>query len=562
MTHKHFLPRWHRGIHAVHFGFLSGLVAMVFIAALSSTIISPLWVKQADAAVSNFAAGGFWNTRVPSYTGLHPDSAGLVQDIVRQVGQYGTGFVKDSGASPVYIAEPGAAAVSVVPWDCGTGIPADLANQWQAVPVPFYAVPSGGANPQMIVYQPSSATVWEFGHMRNISGQWQACTGGRISTTSDGVFPAPYGVSSSRLAALAGQISIQELQAGEINHVMGLNMPQTNGVTWPATQSGGSVAGTPPMGLRLRLDPSVNVQALGLNSVGTAIARAAQTYGFVVWNRGGSVGVTAENPSSITVRGLPDPYNNLSTAGALSAFPWDKLQALPADYGETADVPAIMQFSASSTSARPDTTIALHWQANNVTLCTIPGLADNLPASGSFTTPRLKVSTTFVLRCGGPLGTASSQVSVSVPRVGTNDPLPVLAPSVIVDLPYSGYANIIDHLMSPEAAEQIYKVVYYEQQTYLFETAKPPFALNTSRMENGKHTVNARLYYRDGRIEEKGAGITVNNSPETLFATTQSGVIKAPPSIPAGWAALGLFMVAVVMCVGSWWGYHRAHLLN
>lgn len=536
-------------------------MAVSFVAVVVATIFSPVWVKQADAAVSNFAAGSFWNTKVPTYTNVSAESPALVQDIVRQVNQYGSGFVKDSGASPVYGAEPGAVTQTVVPWDCGSGIPAGLAAQWQAVPIPFYAVPSGGANPRMIVYQPSSATVWEFGHMRNISGQWQACTGGQISTTSDGVFTSPYGVSASGLAALAGQMSLQELQAGEVNHVIGLSLPQTNGATWPATQTNGSVAGAPPMGTRLRLDPSVNVQSLGLNSIGTAIAKAAQTYGFVVWDGGATVSVTGENPSSVTVRGLPDPYNSLGTSGALSGFPWDKLQVLPADYGETAAVPAIMQFNVSNPAPRPDTTVTLTWQATNVTMCTIPGVADNLPASGSIASPLLKVSTTFVLRCGGPLGTASSQTTVTIARVGANDSLPVMKPAVTIDQPYAGYANIIDQLMSPEAAAQVYKVVYYDKQTYLYETAKPPFALNTSRMDNGTYTIRARMYYRDGRVEEKTAGIQVQNSLET-FATTQSSVIKAPPSIPRVWAIIGLVFVVAFMSVGSWWGWHRAHLLN
>ena len=553
-------PYWHRAVHAVHFGFLSGLVASVFIAVVFATVMSPFWVSQANAAVSNFAAGSFWNTAVPSYTALHPDSAALVQDIVRQANSYGTSFIKDNGASPIYVADPGAATVSVVPWDCGSGILPNLASQWQAVPIPFFAVPSGGANAQMIVYQPSTATTWEFGHMRNVSGQWQACTGGRISTTSDGVFPSPYGVSSSGLAALAGQMSIAELKAEDINHAIGLSLPQTNGSTWPATQSAGAVAGTAPMGLRLRLDPTVNVASLGLNSAGTAIARAAQTYGFVVWNGGGTVAVTGENSVSVTTRGLADPYAAIGASSALVGFPWDKLQALPTEYGQSADTPAITQFSVSKTSVAADSSVTLTWQASSVNHCIIPGLSDNLAASGSIQTPRLRVSTIFTLRCGGPSGTASSQVSVSVARVGTNDPLPVLAPAIVIDLPYNGYANILPELMSGESAEQVYKVVYYEAETYLFETAKPPFALNTTRMENGKHNLNARVYYRDGRTEEKTAGITVNNNPEVLFATVQSSLIKAPPSVPLVWGLLGLLAVAAVMAGGTWWGWHKAHL--
>ena len=244
----------------------------------------------------------------------------------------------------------------------------------------------------------------------------------------------------------------------------------------------------------------------------------------------------------------------------MNGFPWDKLQALPSDYGQTADIPTITQFRATKDSLLPNSKTTLTWQANSVNLCAIPGLADNLPASGSIETPLLTVSTLYVLRCGGPLGIASSQVNVSVTRPGTNDPKPLLEPAIVVQAPYTGYANILPDLMSLEAAEQVYKVVYYESETYLFQTAKPPFPLDTKRMENGKHTINARLYYRNGQTEEKSASITVNNSPETLFATIQSGNIIAPKSIPIVWGLSGLIIVMTVMTIGGRWGWHKAHL--
>jgi len=551
-------PRWHRGIHALHFGFLGGLVTLTAFGSLAISLLSPIWVQQANAAVSSFATGSFWNSSIPTYTALHPNSSQLVADISRQAGQFATGINKDTAASPVYLAESDTPVVTVVPWDCGSGIAPDLASQWLAVPVPFFASP--GSNAQMVVYQPSSATVWEFGHVRNISGQWQACTGGRTSTATDGVFPSPYGVSASGLALLAGQLSVQELQSGQINHVIGLTLPQVNGFTWPATQTSGSNAGSPPMGLRLRLDPTININGLGLNSTGLAIARAAQTYGFIVWNSGSFVGVTGENPLSFTSRGLPDPYASLAISTALDNFPWDKLQALPQSAAQTADVPAITQFTASPSTIKADSRVTLSWQASNVNRCAIAGVVDNLGANGSTISGPLLADTAFVLRCGGPGGVTSSQTSVKVITAATNDRVASLAPDTVITEPYSGYANILPELMSAEAAQQVYKVVYYEQETYLFETAKPPFALNTTRMDNGKHAVDARIYYRDGRTEQRSAGITVNNSPETLFAVVQSSLIKAPPSIPLAWSLVAGLLVIMVMSAGTWWGWHKAHL--
>ena len=103
--------------------------------------------------------------------------------------------------------------------------------------------------------------------------------------------------------------------------------------------------------------------------------------------------------------------------------------------------------------------------------------------------------------------------------------------------------------------------MYYENATYLYETAKPPFALNTIRMENGKHIIEAQIYYRDGTSDKKSIGFSVSNTPETLFATVQSGTVTAPPSIPLPYVLAGAVIALLGMAVGSWWGWHKAHVV-
>ncbi len=555
MTHH--TPHWHRGLHAVHFGFLSGLIILTFMFALLTTLLSPAWVRHSEAAVSPFSGSSFWNTPVPSYTSLHPDSVNLVQNITQQVSQYGSSF-NTTGSAPVYQADSETSQINVQYWDCGIGSPANVESQWQQVPIPFYAVP-GGTNSQMIVQ--NGTDIWEFGYMRSVAGQWQACTGGKISSSTNGVFPSPYGISASGLAAIGGQLTPDEIRSGYIDHVVGLALPRTNGSVSPATQSAGSSSGAPALGMRFKLDPAVNIYQLGLNPAGLAIARAAQTYGFVIWNTAGSVSVLGNNPISQTNRGIANPYNNVpGYTTALNGFPWNKLQALPTGGDYSSVIPAITSFSASQTSIRAGSTVTLSWQASNLNRCAINGVSDNLPASGSIITKPLADSATFVLRCGGQNGAASSQLSVSVTRNSENNPAPEVPPGTTIDEPYSGYANILPEIMNGSESERVYKVVFYEKETYLYETAKAPFALNTSRMDNGKHTVNAQIYYRDGTSDKRSLGITVSNTPETLFATVQSGVIKAPPSIPLPYALAGALIAFVGMAIGTWWGWRKAHL--
>ncbi len=550
------LPHWHHGLHALHFSFVSGLLIVTLFASIVMSALSPRWVEHAAAAVVPFSSASFWNTPVPAYTTTDTSSAAIVANIASQAAQFGSNFTMNGSA--VYTVEVDTPLVSVTPYDCGSGVNAGLSAQWQAVPLPFFAVPSQGANPSMVIYQPATGSVWEFGKMRNNAGQWEACSGGRTSTSGDGVFPAPYGISSSGLAALGGQLTAIELKSGYIDHVIGLALPRSNNFVSPATQSAGGFSGAPAMGTRLRLDPSVDVQSLGLNAEGVTIARAAQTYGFIVWNTAGTVSVIGESPVPSTSKGLADPYAATpGAATALSNFPWNKLQALPHTTNFATVIPAITQFSVSQSKISAGSRVTLSWQSTNVSRCAVPGIGDNLPAQGTVVSPPLATDTTFVLRCGGSAGTTSSLLKVAV-SLTPSDPMQALAPGLIIDQPYSGYANVLPELMSAETAAQVYKVVYYESETYLFETAKAPYALNTARMDNGSHTIDAQIYYRDGRTDRKSVGITVNNSPETLFAAIQSGVVKSPPSIPLPYAITGMFLALSGMALGSWWGWRKS----
>ena len=194
----------------------------------------------------------------------------------------------------------------------------------------------------MTIYQPSSDTIWEFWQARQTNGQWQACWGGRMqnASKSNGIWQKPYGTTATGLPFLGGQITDEELRRGEINHVMGISLVDTekwNVYSWPANRSDGyNPTGAPnriPEGLRFRLDPSVDLEAMKLHPIGKIIARAAQKYGFVVWDKAGAITLRSENPKSFTRRGQPDPYPDLFKGtpayAILKLLPWAQV-AVPA----------------------------------------------------------------------------------------------------------------------------------------------------------------------------------------------------------------------------------------
>jgi hypothetical protein len=214
------------------------------------------------------------------------------------------------------------------------------------VPIPEQAAPSKGTDAEMTIYQPSTGTIWEFWQTRHEDGQWSACWGGRLQNAraSRGYFTGHYGTTATSLPFLGGQITAEELQRGEIRHAIGFSLVDAehfSNVSWPAQRSDGynpsKVPNRIPEGARFRLDPSINVDALPMSRVGKIIAKAAQKYGFVVWDKSGALALRAQNASSYTALGQPDPYPALFQGqpnyAVLNGFPWDKVQFLPRDYG-------------------------------------------------------------------------------------------------------------------------------------------------------------------------------------------------------------------------------------
>ena len=265
-----------------------------------------------------------------------------------------------SYASPIYVVGPDVPTQMVTQRNNkDKKVYNPLQSQFLAVPIPDYAVPADGTDREMTIYQPSTDTMWELYSMKLSSTltdppytpvpttKWTCSWGGRMDGVSkdDGIWTNPFGTTATGLPFLGGQISVEELRRGHIPHAIGIALVNTETwkiFSWPANRSDGynpnALPNRIPEGLRFRLDPTIDVDALPLHPVAKTIAKAAQTYGFVVWDKGGAIALRAENPKRFTVLGLPNPYvalwNGTPSSAILKNFPWDKLQFLPMDYGK------------------------------------------------------------------------------------------------------------------------------------------------------------------------------------------------------------------------------------
>jgi hypothetical protein len=199
----------------------------------------------------------------------------------------------------------------------------------------------------MTIYQPSTDSMWEFWVARKVDGRWEACWGGRMLNVSrnNGIWPQYYGATATGLPFIGGEITVDELRHGSINHVIGISLVETEDhkiYSWPANRSDGynpfNVPNRIPEGLRFRLDPSIDVDSLKIHPVAKIIAKAAQKYGFVVWDKAGAITLRAENAKNFTVLNIPNPYpalwNGVPPYRLLEGIPWNRLQFLPMNYGK------------------------------------------------------------------------------------------------------------------------------------------------------------------------------------------------------------------------------------
>jgi hypothetical protein len=307
---------------------------------------------------------------------LDPQSRSYVANIQRQIKQY-YGHPDVVGNLPVYIVPMDQPTVRVkVDWEDPAAMFSPLQPRWMAVPLPDGFQTSegpdgGGGDSAAVVYQPSSGTMWEFWAMKKTGArvtdskghevdEWGARWGGRMDniatnpgywvTTPEGY---KFGTTASGIPFLAGLITIDELQRGAIDHIVGFALPETLGERWsyPAQRTDGNTYGADaiPEGAIFRLPASLNLDAMDLDPFARMIAKAVQKHGMILWDVSGVVGFGAQNPANRYPDGNPffkeggilrcpagaddpDPNNQVIYACwaplRLSGFPWDKLQAL------------------------------------------------------------------------------------------------------------------------------------------------------------------------------------------------------------------------------------------
>ena len=314
----------------------------------------------ATASERLFAADSVWNTPLPADAPLDRSSARRVdaladlvdwrRDLPRFLGGGHPNIAADAYSTPIHVvsADTPRVRVHVPRSERSEALRAALAN---GVPIPREAEPADGSNGHLTIYQPSSDTLWEFWRARKrLLLGWEAEWGGvmRDVSSNPGHYSAAvwpglehpdgwnWGSTATSLPVAAGTVTTEELREGRIDHALAMAVaePCRHVFSWPAQRTDGTsyFPDCMPEGAHLRLDPALDVEALGLHPVAEQLALAAQRYGAIVRDRTRvSVSFYLESPPPDGPSPYTGPgglYRGTPSWKVLEGFPWRSLRLL------------------------------------------------------------------------------------------------------------------------------------------------------------------------------------------------------------------------------------------
>lgn len=286
-----------------------------------------------------FAADSIWNTPIPEDAPLDRRSDALVDRLRALAAEEGTTVNIRRYSTPLYRVGPDQPEVRV---QLDEARAPELQRALEAVPIPRDARPAAGTDANLVVYQASTDTSWEFWRFRREADGFHAGWAGKMVGVKDnpGWFRnrtdpferAFWGITATNIAKLAGLVTLKDIERGRIDHVLAVAIPEARRGVWsrPAQNSDGASddPGAIPEGARFRLDPDLDLDALELPRFTRMLAEAAQRYGIVINNTAGAVVFHAQDPRPGDGNPYPELLDGLVPAQIAHAFPYEHLQAL------------------------------------------------------------------------------------------------------------------------------------------------------------------------------------------------------------------------------------------
>lgn len=186
----------------------------------------------------------------------------------------------------------------------------------------------------------------------------------------------------------------------------------------------------------------------------------------------------------------------------------------------------------------------IEWASSNVRSggCKLaPSPLGAVNGNGSWLTPELSTSISYTLTCVNSIGTiVSRSVSVVVDGIapppapapvapnpaGNNEDKPIVHDDKTnqdvtntEEVTTAGGLITLDsaNITDPERIASIDYVEYYINDKLVQRVDNPPYALDSTKLENGRYTITERTYFLDGSVSEVTRTIDIkNDKPEVL----------------------------------------------
>ncbi|MCK6549745.1 hypothetical protein L6R52_28165 [Myxococcota bacterium] len=250
-----------------------------------------------------------WNTPIGSSPAIDPDSAAMIEHFATSSDQWPWIDVAIAQYSvPVYFVDSTTTPMVNVNV---TRVAGEGFHDDPRAPIPAGAMAAGGTDQHLAIVDIARGLEWDFWQARNNGGAWSCGVCATMDLTSNGIRPYPqqgrpdwwrsHGSRACGFPLTAGLITVDEIRAGRIDHALVLGYPgiRSRYFTPPASTAQAAFPGISPnegipCGGRIQLDPSIDVNTLGLSNTGRIIARALQEYGAFIGDGNGSISLYAD----------------------------------------------------------------------------------------------------------------------------------------------------------------------------------------------------------------------------------------------------------------------------
>lgn len=266
---------------------------------------------------SLFSPDSPWNTPVSSDSKLHPNSTSMINLVVKATPELKMSIV--NWTTPMFVINSAASPkrqVSNPAEPLHPSVDPDSNGVAENIPLPDGIWPDPQTDGHMLLVDPKTCKSWELSRaVRLNDGNWQATRVAVWDLDGPGYDPAfngPYwwmrGARGSGAPLAAGLIRPEEIQQGEIRHALSfaaVNIRKSTSSTGSprelcspvASRTDGSDLGADymPMGIRIQLDPALDLDGLGLSSASKIVAKAMQVYGMFLVDGSSTLKIYLQN---------------------------------------------------------------------------------------------------------------------------------------------------------------------------------------------------------------------------------------------------------------------------